>query len=180
MEQTLELKPKIEALLIAADRPVTIRALASCLGVSDQEVEAALLDFESDLQSLERGIQLRRRPNGIRVETKTPYSELVGQLFPERKAKPLTSQALEALAIIALKQPVTTADVTAIRGVESEATVQTLRKRKLIARTAHLGPRRELIWRTTQLFLETFQLASLDDLYQEGRIEKVFPSVYGV
>jgi chromosome segregation and condensation protein ScpB len=55
-----------------------------------------------------------------------------------------------------------------------------LRKRKLIARTARLGPRRELIWRTTQLFLETFQLASLDDLYQDGRIEKVFPSVYGV
>jgi segregation and condensation protein B len=178
MEQTWELKPKIEALLVATNRPVAIQALAQCLEVSEEEVDAALREFESDLLGADRGIQVRRRPHGVRIETKPQYADLIGRLLPERKAKPLTSQALETLAIIALKQPVPLADINAIRGIESAGTVQTLRNRKLIARTAHLGPRREKIWRTTQLFLDTFGLASLDELYKEGRMEQVFASVY--
>ena len=123
-------------------------------------------------------VQLRRRPHGVRIETKPQYADLIGRLLPERKAKPITSQALETLAIVALKQPVSTGDINAIRGIESAGTVQTLRNRKLIARSARLGPRRERIWRTTQLFLDTFGLGSLDELYKEGRMEEVFASVY--
>jgi len=82
------------------------------------------------------------------------------------------------LAIVALKQPVTIGDINAIRGVESAGTLQTLRIRKLIARTAHRGPHREKYWRTTPLFLETFKLNSLDELYQDGALQKLFPSVY--
>jgi segregation and condensation protein B len=178
MEQTWELKPKIEALLVATNRPVAIQALARCLGVSEEEVDAALQEFESDLLGADRGIQVRRRPHGVRIETKPQYAGLIGRLLPERKAKPMSSQALETLAIIALKQPVPLADINAIRGIESAGTVQTLSNRKLIARTARLGPRREKIWRTTQLFLDTFGLASLDELYKEGRMEQVFASVY--
>ncbi|MHB1674606.1 MAG: SMC-Scp complex subunit ScpB, partial [Acidobacteriaceae bacterium] len=69
-------------------------------------------------------------------------------------------------------------DVNAIRGIESAGTVQTLRNRKLIAREARLGPRREKLWRTTQIFLETFGLASLNELYEAGRMEEVFAPVY--
>jgi segregation and condensation protein B len=178
MEQTWELKPKIEALLVATNRPVAIQALARCLEVSVEEVDAALQEFESDLLGADRGIQVRRRPHGVRIETRPQYADLIGRLLPERKAKPMSSQALEALAIIALKQPVPLADINAIRGIESAGTVQTLSNRMLIARTARLGPRREKIWRTTQLFLDTFGLASLDELYKEGRMEQVFASVY--
>jgi hypothetical protein len=85
---------------------------------------------------------VRRRPNGVRIETKPQFADLIGRLLPERKAKPMTSQALETLAIIALKQPVRLADINAIRGIESAGTVQTLWNRKLIARTTRLGPRR--------------------------------------
>ena len=178
MEETWELKPKIEALLIASDRPVTIQALAQCLSVGEDEVGAALQEFEADLLGADRGIQLRRRPHCVRIETKPQYADLIGRLLPERKAKPITSQALETLAIVALRQPVSTGDINAIRGIESAGTVQTLRNRKLIARSPRLGPRRERIWRTTQLFLDTFGLASLDELYKEGRMEEVFASVY--
>ena len=178
MEAIWELKSKIEALLIASDRPVTIQALAQCLSVGEDEVDAALQEFEADLLSADRGIQLRRRPHGIRIETKPQYVDLIGRLLPECKAKPMTSQALETPAIVALKQPVSTGDINAIRGIESAGTVQTLRNRKLIARSPRLGPRRERIWRTTQLFLDTFGLASLEDLYKEGRMEEVFASVY--
>ena len=69
-------------------------------------------------------------------------------------------------------------DINAIRGIESAGTIQTLRNRKLIARSARQGSRRERLWRTTPLFLETFGLASLDELYREGRMEEVFASVY--
>ena len=178
MEETWELKPKIEALLIASDRPVTIQALAQCLSVGEDEVDAALQEFEADLLGADRGIQLRRRPHGVRIETKPQFADLIGRLLPERKAKPITSQALETLAIVALKQPVSTGDINAIRGIESAGTVQTLRNRRLIARSPRLGPRRERIWRTTQLFLDTFGLASLDELYKGGRMEEVFASVY--
>ena len=178
MEETWELKARIEALLIASDRAVTVLALAQCLNVTEDEVDEALREFEADLLGADRGIQLRRRPHGVRIETKPKYADLIGRLLPERKAKPLTSQALETLAIVALKQPVTTGDINAIRGIESAGTVQTLRNRKLIVRSARLGPRRERIWRTTPLFLDTFGLASLDELYKEGRMEEVFASVY--
>jgi chromosome segregation and condensation protein ScpB len=78
-----------------------------------------------------------------------------------------------------LDGPLTIADVTAIRGVESAGTIQTLHHRKLIARGARLGPHREKFWRTTDFFLQSFGLASIDELYQEGRLEQAFPSVYG-
>jgi segregation and condensation protein B len=178
VDQTWELKAKIEALLVASDHAVAIQALAQCLDVTEDEADEALREFEADLQGADRGIQLRRRPHGVRIETKPQYADLIGRLLPERKAKPITSQALETLAIVALKQPVSTGDINAIRGIESAGTVQTLRNRKLIARSPRLGPRRERIWRTTQLFLDTFGLASLDDLYKEGRMEEVFASVY--
>ena len=178
MEEMWELKAKIEALLVASDRAVTIQALALCLGVTEDEAGEALREFEADLLAADRGIQLRRRPHGIRIETKPQYADLIGRLLPERRSKPMTSQALETLAIVALKQPVSTGDINAIRGIESAGTIQTLRNRKLIARAARLGPRRERIWRTTPLFLATFGLASLDELYKEGRMEEAFASVY--
>jgi segregation and condensation protein B len=176
--ESWELKARIEALLVASDRPVTIAALAVCLEVSEDVLEAALEEYAADLMAADRGIQLRRRPHGLRLETKPQYADLVGRLHPERKSKPLTTQALETLAIIALKQPITLADISAIRGIESVATVETLRNRKLIARSGQLGPRRERIWRTTPLFLESFGLASIEEIYEQGRMEKIFASVY--
>jgi segregation and condensation protein B len=178
MEAAWELKPKIEALLIAAGCAVTLEALAKCLEVSVDEAEEAVREFELDLLGADRGIQLRRRPHGMRIETKPQYADLLGRLLPGRKAKPMTSQALEVLAIIALKQPVAIADINAIRGIESASTVETLAERRLIARSARLGLRRARLWRTTQVFLESFGLASIDELYKEGRMEEVFASVY--
>ena len=178
MEASWELKPYLEAMLMAADRPVTLEALAQSLDVTEQEIDAALQEFEADLLAADRGVQVRRRGRGIRLEMKPQYADRIGRLLPERKEKPLSAQALETLAIIALKQPVALGDVNAIRGIESAGTVQTLRNRKLIAREARLGPRREKLWRTTQIFLDTFGLASLDELYQAGRMEEVFAPVY--
>lgn len=173
-----ELKAAIEAVLIGVNRPVSVRALAEALDGDERAIEDALRELEADLSAADRGVQVRHRANGIRLEVKPQFADRIGRAIPEWAPKSISSQALETLAIVAMKQPVTIADINAIRGVESVGTLQTLRNRKLVARTAQLGPHREKYWRTTPLFLETFNLTSLNDLYQEGRLEEVFPSVY--
>jgi segregation and condensation protein B len=177
--ETWQLKARIEALLIGLDRPATMQAMAQCLGVSEQELDAALEEYEADLMAADRGVQVRHLPHGIRLEMKPEFADLIGRMIPEKRPKPISSQALETLAIVALKQPVSIGDVNAIRAIESAGTMQTLRRRKLIARAAPLGHKREKLWRTTPLFLETFGLASLDELYQEGRKEQIFAPVFG-
>jgi segregation and condensation protein B len=138
-----ELKAAIEAVLIGVNRPVSVRALAEALDVDERTIEDALRELEADLSAADRGVQVRHRANGIRFEVKPQFADRIGRAIPEWVPKPISSHALETLAIIAMKQPVTIADINAIREVESAATLQTLRNRKLIARGARLGPRRE-------------------------------------
>jgi segregation and condensation protein B len=173
-----KLKAKIEALLTGLDRPVTMQAMAQCLSASEQELDAAFDEYEADLMAADQGVQVKRRSHGVRLEMKPEFADLVGMMVLEKRPKPISSQALETLAIVALKQPVTIEDVNAIRGIESAGTMQTLRNRYLIVRAARLGPRRERWWRTAPLFLETFGLANLDKLYQEGRKEQIFAPVF--
>lgn len=79
----------LEGLLCAAGRPVPLRALARSLGMSKQEVELALRQYEADLLRRDRGICIRRRSNGIRIEVKPQYLELVQRAYPERSARSL-------------------------------------------------------------------------------------------
>jgi segregation and condensation protein B len=174
-----ELKSNIEGILIAVNHPVTLQVLAQALDASEQDVEEALEEYEADLSAADRGVQVRHRGHGVRLEVKPQIAGRLHRVIPAWTPKPITSQSYETLAIIALKQPVTIAEITVIRGgIESAGTVQTLSNRKLIARVARRGPRGEKYWRTTPLFLETFGLSSLDELYQDGRMEEVFPAVY--
>jgi segregation and condensation protein B len=176
--ESWELKAGIEAILNAVNRPVTVQTLAEALECSEPVVEEVLQEYEAELEAGDRGLQLRHRSQGVRLEVKPKYADLVGRATPEWAPKPLSKQALETVVIIALKQPVTIGEINAIRKIESAGTVQTLRNRKLIARAARLGSRREKYWRTTPLFLEMFKLKSLDELRQDGRAEEVFPEVF--
>ena len=173
-----ELKAGLEVILGSANRELTLSDLARGLGIDELGVEDVLRDLEADLAAADRGWQVRHRAHGIRLESKPQFAALPKAAIPEWAPRPISEQAIEVVAIIAMKQPVSISDINAIRGVESTATLQTLRDRKLVARTAQLGPHREKYWRTTPLFLETFGLSSLDDLYKEGAFEKAFPSMY--
>jgi segregation and condensation protein B len=173
-----ELKAGLEVILGSANRELTLSDLARGLGIDELGVEDVLRDLEADLAAADRGWQIRHRAHGIRLESKPQFAALPKAAIPEWAPRPISEQAIEVVAIIAMKQPVSISDINAIRGVESTATLQTLRDRKLVARTAQLGPHREKYWRTTPLFLETFGLSSLDDLYKEGALEKTFPSMY--
>jgi segregation and condensation protein B len=173
-----ELKAGLEVILGSANRELTLSDLARGLGIDELAVEDVLRDLEADLAAADRGWQIRHRAHGIRLESKPQFAGLPKAAIPEWAPRPISEQAIEVVAIIAMKQPVSISDINAIRGVESTATLQTLRDRKLVARTAQLGPHREKYWRTTPLFLETFGLSSLDDLYKEGALQRAFPSMY--
>ena len=177
MDQLYELMAKIEALLVAADKPVEIAALARCLGVPIEEADAVLGAYEEELMSQTRGYQLRRRAGTVRIEVKAPYVPLIGELFPERKPKPLSSQAREVLAVIALKQPIPTQGVTDIRGFDSSAAISNLAEQGLIRRLKTRGEHGERKWKVTQRFLDFFNLDRVEDLYKDEVFELAFPEL---
>jgi segregation and condensation protein B len=177
MDQTYELMAKVEALLVAADKPVEVAALARCLAVPIEEVDAVLRAYEEELLSQARGCQLRRRGGTVRIEVKAPYVPLIGELFPERRPKPLSSQAREVLAVIALKQPIPTQGVTNIRGFDSSAAIANLAEQGLIRRLKTRGEHGERKWKVTQRFLDTFNLDRVEDLYKEEVFERTFPEL---
>jgi segregation and condensation protein B len=168
-------KAQVEALLFAASRSMKVFDLVRHLGGRVQELEGYLREIESDLIGSDRGIQLRRRGSTVRISVKTSCEALVGKIFPERQLKPLTQQAIETLAVIALKQPITTQGIAKARGVfAGSATVRSLARRRLIGYTRISG---ELHWRVTQVFLDQFNLLSLDQLYDPKVYGKTFPSL---
>jgi segregation and condensation protein B len=171
----------LEALLFAAARPLSLAEIARQLYL-DEEQAVNLLDLlNRQLSRPGRGLQLREAGAKWQLETKPDREDIVACLRAERGARPLTDQALETLAVVALRQPVTTEEVTAIRGTESYATIETLRRQKLVALSEpRAADSRAARWRTTQHFLEQFGLANIEELYREGRIEKLFGSSLAV
>jgi segregation and condensation protein B len=177
MEQSMEVKPKVEALLVAADRWVKIADLARVLGLPSKETEDALLEFDNELLGADRGIQLRRKGDAVRIEIKAPYVSLIGELFTERRPKPITGQADEVLAVIAHTQPVSVQGVSDIRGKESAAVIASLAERGLIQRLKRLGPNRERLWKVSQRFLDLHNLNRVDEIFKEEVAERVFPGL---
>lgn len=124
-----------------------------------------------------RGFQLRRRAGTVRIEVKAPYVALIGELFPERRPKPLSSEAREVLAVIALKQPIPAQGVTDIRGFDSSAAISNLAERGFIRRLKTRGEHGEQKWKVTQRFLDTFNLDRVEDLCKDEVFERAFPEL---
>jgi segregation and condensation protein B len=170
----------LEALLFAAARSLSLAEIVRRLYLDELQAAELLELLDRQLCRPGRGLQLREAGAKWQLETKPDREDIVAGLRAERGARPLTDQALETLAVVALRQPVTTEEVTAIRGAESYATIETLRRQKLVARSEQrVVEGRAARWRTTQHFLEQFGLANIEELYREGRIEKLFGSSIG-
>ena len=170
----------IEALLFSAQKPLSIRELTEAVRgagaedefspnefarVSEAEVAAALEQLKIECIEQQRGFQLNEKADGWQLATDPKYAQWVGQLFPATKPARLRAPALETLAIIAYRQPITRADVEAVRGVNIDGVLQTLMERGLvkIAGRAEI-PGRPLLYETTQFFLDHFGLRNLDEL----------------
>ncbi len=170
----------VEALLISAQKPLAVRELTNVIksaGAEDEltpnefakvkeaEVAAALEQLKLEYLEQSRAFQLLERAEGWQLASEPQYARWVRQLFPAAKPARLSSPALETLAIIAYRQPITRADVEVVRGVAIESVLQTLMERGLvkIAGRAEI-PGRPLLYETTQFFLEHFGLRNLDEL----------------
>lgn len=159
-----ELVGALEALLFAAPGPVAAEDLAAALGVEIELVRLGLEALTGEYRRPGRGIQLTVVAGGYRLFTRPQYHAYIKELLSPEVPR-LTRAALETLAVVAYRQPVTRAEVEAVRGVKSDATLRTLLERGLIeekGRKEALG--RPILFGTTPGFLEYFGLADLDSL----------------
>jgi segregation and condensation protein B len=159
------LRSALEALLFSSDEPLTLALLAESLDAPATEVAEALQGLDAEYQSREAGVQLREIAGGHLLVTSPEHAEWVGRLLRGRKRARLSRAALETMAIIAYKQPVTKSEIEAIRGVDTSAVLATLMERNLITirgRSKVVG--RPLLYGTTGEFLDYFGLRDLGEL----------------
>lgn len=160
-----ELKPLLEALLLVSDDSVPATELARATGAAPGEVSQALAELAAEYESANRGFQLREVAGGWRLFTHPAYHDQVGDYVLSWDARKLSQAALETLAVIAYHQPVTREGVRAIRGVNSDGVIASLREKGLVREAGHEADRGQaVLFSTTRLFLEHFGLKSLREL----------------
>ena len=160
-----ELESAVEGILFAAGEPVEIKRLCTALDV-DRSTMEQILQKLSDYYAYERrGIRLLRMEDSWQLCSAPDYAQVIRRAFEIRKPAKLSQPALEVLTIIAYYQPTTKAYVEQVRGVDSSYTVGLLQERGLIEECGRLQvPGRPILYRTTQNFLRSFHLSSLDEL----------------
>src|SRR5438105_15212899 len=184
----MSLKPKIEAIIYAAETPITLDQIAALLkesaGTEEAELKsqarAAIDELIADYSSDDHGIELRQIAGGYRMSTKPEQHDLV-RSFAKSLKPPirLSFPALETLAVIAYKQPVTVPEISEIRGVDAGGVIATLLDRKLITtagRKAVIG--RPILYKTTREFLMRFGLKAVNDLPSMEEVEKLVAEAF--
>jgi segregation and condensation protein B len=159
-----ELGAALEALLLVVDTPVTVDALAGAIDQPAYRVAAKLRLMADELAARDSGIELREAGGGWRMYTRARYAPYVERLLLDGARSKLTRAALETLAVVAYRQPVTRARVSAVRGVNVDAVMRTLLARGLITEAGVDPDTGAVTFATTELFLERLGLTSLVDL----------------
>jgi segregation and condensation protein B len=159
-----ELGAALEALLLVVDTPVSADALADALGQPPYRVAAKLRVMADELAARDSGIDLREAGGGWRMYTRARFAPFVERLLLDGARSKLTRAALETLAVVAYRQPVTRARVSAVRGVNVDAVIRTLLARGLITEAGVDPDSGAATFATTELFLERLGLSSLGDL----------------
>jgi segregation and condensation protein B len=163
-EPSSELKPAIEAILLVADEPVPENMLAQVLEIAQQDVTEALHDLAARYTQEGRGFDLREVAGGWRYYTRAEYAPAVERFVRDGQEVRLTQAALETLAVVAYRQPVGRAQVSAVRGVNCDGVMRTLTLRGLVEEAGTDAETGAVLFRTTAYFLERLGLAGLDQL----------------
>jgi segregation and condensation protein B len=177
----LELKTIIEALLFSAERPLSTKDLRAIFAeATDEEnpgategfrsvreaaIAAALEELKVEYDTQQRSFQLTEVAGGWRLVSRPAFAPWLRKLLDQARPHRLSQPSLETLSIIALRQPISRAEIAGIRGVEVDGVIKTLLERNLITITGRSNaPGHPLLYGTTQRFLEHFGLRSLDDM----------------
>ncbi|MGZ4682612.1 MAG: SMC-Scp complex subunit ScpB [Acidimicrobiales bacterium] len=155
----------VEAILMVADSPVDLHLLAQVTETAPAVMEQLLAEMAAGYVEDDRGFMLVNVAGGYRYQSHPELTAYVERFVLEGQSARLSSAALETLAIVAYKQPISRAQVASIRGVNVDGVVRTLEQRGYIAEIARdPGPGQAVLFGTTAMFLERMGLASLDDL----------------
>jgi segregation and condensation protein B len=184
------LKAVVESLLFASQKPLSLKEIAAALTsaaeyfeeepeaafakVTEAEIAESLHALQNEYSELGRAFRLVEQVSGWVLASRIEYQVWVRQLFPEMRPTRLSAPALETLAIIAYRQPITKADVEAIRGVTVDGVMQKLLDGALVKITGRAEiPGRPLLYVTTQHFMEHFGLKNLDELPNASELREV-------
>jgi len=187
---TLTIKHAVEALVFASPKPITLEEIAKAvrgaavesedpalqplIEVKEADVAAALEELKAEYAQQERAFQMTEQVNGWAMTTVKEAGDFVRQLYPEAKPTRLSGPALETLAIIAYRQPVTRADIEVVRGVAVDGVMQVLLDRSLVKITGRAEvPGRPLLYATTEYFLQHFGLKTVDELPNADELRRV-------
>jgi len=154
----------LEAVLLVTDQPIDVASLASLVRRPADEVLERLRALSADYTDAARGFDLREVAGGWRFYTRTDCAEIVERYVRDGQQARLTQAALETLAVVAYRQPVSRARISAVRGVNVDGVIRTLTSRGLVAEAGHDESSGAILYRTTELFLERLGLTTLDDL----------------
>ena len=164
MEYALQ-KKLVEAILFLKEEPVKAERIAEIISLSKAEAECIVKDLQEEFARSGRGLQIFEVAGGYQMGTLPELAPYLERMYSEEVAGNLSNAAMETLAIIAYKQPVTRMEIESIRGVKCEHVLDSLLKRKLIRiKGRKEGPGRPLIYCTTPDFLRYFGLKDLDEL----------------
>lgn len=169
-----EAKSIIEAILFVADRPVSADQLAVLVEMDSDDVEMIIQELQKEYDETKRSFQIVEIANGYQICTRSEYATWIKKFYTTEISSRLSTSALEALAIVAYKQPVTRAEIEEIRGVISDSVIRTLLERNLISIVGRKdAPGRPLLYGTTTEFLIHFGLKDLSELPSIDEIEKM-------
>ena len=161
----IDLTSAIEAILFAAGDSVPLARLSLVLGVSEQDVETSVKMLQESYTQQQRGMRILRLEDKVQMCSAPEYAPFISKTLEQRKPPVLSQPALETLAVVAYFQPVTRAYIEQVRGVDSSYTVGVLNERGLIEECGRLEvPGRPVLFRTTDVFLRTMGISSLDEL----------------
>ena len=159
-----ELRPSLEALLMVADEPLEAVTLATAVGYPTGEVTDALAALAAEYTEQGRGFELRNIGGGWRYYTRDEYAAVVEGFVLDGQQARLTQAALETLAVVAYKQPVTRSRISAIRGVNCDGVIKTLVARGLVEECGAEPDSGAFLYRTTSLFLEKLGINGVEEL----------------
>lgn len=157
--------PQVEAILFSSSEPIDKDELAKALGIEKTLLFQVIEFLKEKYSSLDSGIMIIEVANGYQLVTKPQYADILENFFGNKKIPRLSTPALETLAIIAYKQPITKQEVEEIRGVNCDGVFKTLLERELIVRRGNADlPGKPSLYHTTKKFLSYFKISSLKEL----------------
>ncbi len=160
-----DLSSAIEAILFASGEAFSINRISLILGVEIKDVELAAAVLRDEYEQNKRGIRILRLDDKLQMCSSPEYAQIIGLAMEQRKPPMLSQSALETLAVVAYFQPVTRAYIDQVRGVDSSYTVSSLAEKGLIEICGKLDvPGRPSVFKTTDVFLRTMGISSLDEL----------------